>query len=496
MLGDRFGRRPLVLITLYAQGILGVCLYFANSLEVFMGIRFVQGFFVQGLQGTSYALLVELFPPRLRTAVGVVLELYWALGLIILAGASYFVPNWRSRWLATRGQHREAQRVWDRILPHKKKQFSLEASVRKNLILNESSDIDNKVCSQNNTGDSDVKKHKTDDNILDIKGDSVNPDKGEGDSNNKIMSLIYEVENYSPNNEDSDQSESLQIHYSSNESDSGITDSSCSPSNYVLVNGFENFNNILIVAENGNEKVLPTNGDKIHTSSLNSDLDSNAIEKCSNKKTDKSAADKTQGTKEMQNIFSADEDMNEKSSQRIFTLSKKILDESNTDLINGTNEAGNNCSVESKMHANKPKNVDTKKTPGFLDLFRNGVLRKFSTSLSYYGIMFYLPDLSGERHLNFLLGAVLEALSYMFAYVILSRYGRRIPMTSYLFISGFICIIVGAGEYTLSAVPLIIMGVLDLLAGLLVLALPETLGQQLPDTVGEAEVLAKNKRHN
>jgi hypothetical protein len=52
-------------------------------------------FILQGLQGTTYTLLVEMFPPRFRTVVGVALELYWALGLMYLSGASYLVPNWR-----------------------------------------------------------------------------------------------------------------------------------------------------------------------------------------------------------------------------------------------------------------------------------------------------------------------------------------------------------------------------------------------------------------
>jgi hypothetical protein len=58
--------------------------------------------------------------------------------------------------------------------------------------------------------------------------------------------------------------------------------------------------------------------------------------------------------------------------------------------------------------------------------------------------MFHLPDLSGERHLNFLLGAVVEILSYVLAYFILTRFGRRLPMASFLFISGIICVVVGA----------------------------------------------------
>jgi hypothetical protein len=48
------------------------------------------------------------------------------------------------------------------------------------------------------------------------------------------------------------------------------------------------------------------------------------------------------------------------------------------------------------------------------------------------------------------------------------------------------------GEYTLPQVPLLIMGVLGILAGLAVFLLPETLGQKLPDTVEEAEIRARN----
>ena len=50
----------------------------------------------QGVQGVTFTLVVELFPPRLRTAVGVILELYWTVGLVYLASASYYIPNWRT----------------------------------------------------------------------------------------------------------------------------------------------------------------------------------------------------------------------------------------------------------------------------------------------------------------------------------------------------------------------------------------------------------------
>ena len=71
---------------------------------------------------------------------------------------------------------------------------------------------------------------------------------------------------------------------------------------------------------------------------------------------------------------------------------------------------------------------------------------RFNVSLSYYGIMFYIPDLIGERHLNFMLGAILEAVSYIITYFILSRFGCRRPLVSSLLICGLICIIVGVAS--------------------------------------------------
>ena len=55
---------------------------------------------LQGLQGSTFTLLLELFPTARRTMVGVLLEIYWALGLAGLAGLSYALPHWRDLQLA------------------------------------------------------------------------------------------------------------------------------------------------------------------------------------------------------------------------------------------------------------------------------------------------------------------------------------------------------------------------------------------------------------
>ena len=61
-------------------------------------------------------------------------------------------------------------------------------------------------------------------------------------------------------------------------------------------------------------------------------------------------------------------------------------------------------------------------------------------SLSYYGISFSIPNLSGDRYLNFMIGGGIELGAYLLAYVVLSGFGRRYPLAIYLMLSGLLCI--------------------------------------------------------
>ena len=46
-LGDKFGRKPILLICLYLHIALAVGVYFSQSYEVFAALRFFVGFFLQ-----------------------------------------------------------------------------------------------------------------------------------------------------------------------------------------------------------------------------------------------------------------------------------------------------------------------------------------------------------------------------------------------------------------------------------------------------------------
>ena len=92
---------------------------------------------------------------------------------------------------------------------------------------------------------------------------------------------------------------------------------------------------------------------------------------------------------------------------------------------------------------------DARRPPDITDILRVPVLRKracilffvwFSVSICYYGITYYVPNLFGDRHLNFILGGGIELAAYLLAFVVLGGFGRRGPLCAYLTLSGILCI--------------------------------------------------------
>lgn len=64
--------------------------------------------------------------------------------------------------------------------------------------------------------------------------------------------------------------------------------------------------------------------------------------------------------------------------------------------------------------------------------------------MACYVFMTLVSPLPLNRHINFALGGALEIATYVFTYFILSRYGRRLPMSAYQSICGVICILTAA----------------------------------------------------
>lgn len=86
-----------------------------------------------------------------------------------------------------------------------------------------------------------------------------------------------------------------------------------------------------------------------------------------------------------------------------------------------------------------------------VQLVKNAVLRKhlfsmiaiwFTAAISYYGILFFLPNLPGNRHMNFIMGALIEISAYFVEFFLFTKYGRKYPMIGYQMLNGAICILI------------------------------------------------------
>lgn len=87
----------------------------------------------------------------------------------------------------------------------------------------------------------------------------------------------------------------------------------------------------------------------------------------------------------------------------------------------------------------------------FQDIFQTACLRKhtlimastwFTVAMAYYGVLFFMPTLTGDRHLNFILGGVIEFFVYLTMYVVLAKFGRRKPTMVYSSVNGILLVII------------------------------------------------------
>uniref|UniRef100_A0A8C9G0J9 Major facilitator superfamily (MFS) profile domain-containing protein n=1 Tax=Pavo cristatus TaxID=9049 RepID=A0A8C9G0J9_PAVCR len=81
LLSDRFGRRPVLLISILLEGLFGVGIALVPHFYVYLAFRCVVGASVSGIMMTLLAVLLS--------------HCCFAAGQMILAGLSYGIPNWR-----------------------------------------------------------------------------------------------------------------------------------------------------------------------------------------------------------------------------------------------------------------------------------------------------------------------------------------------------------------------------------------------------------------
>ncbi|NXN64269.1 S22AD protein, partial [Himantopus himantopus] len=133
-LSDRIGRRPVILVSVFLQGLFGVGIAFVPHFYVYMAFRCVVGASVSGITMTILALATEWIGVSSRPKAVLISHCFVAIGQMLLAGLSYGIRNWRlleiagstpifafffsiqvlpesARWLVTKGRIEEAKKV-------------------------------------------------------------------------------------------------------------------------------------------------------------------------------------------------------------------------------------------------------------------------------------------------------------------------------------------------------------------------------------------------
>ncbi len=86
------------------------------------------------------------------------------------------------------------------------------------------------------------------------------------------------------------------------------------------------------------------------------------------------------------------------------------------------------------------------------DIFLTPCLRKhifimastwFIVAMDYYGVLFFMPAIAGDRHLNFILGGIIEFCVCLSMYFVVNKFGVRIITMIYIFVTGLLLVVVG-----------------------------------------------------
>ncbi len=139
--GDRYGRRPVLIVNAVLFGVFAVLTGMANSLPLFLAARFVIGVAVGVASMLTPLYIAELAPPRIRGALVTLNQLAIVTGIVVAYYVDYLFAgsaNWRAmfisavipsmillvaliflpespRWLVIRQKTDEAFRILDRV---------------------------------------------------------------------------------------------------------------------------------------------------------------------------------------------------------------------------------------------------------------------------------------------------------------------------------------------------------------------------------------------
>ncbi|CAG5134163.1 unnamed protein product [Candidula unifasciata] len=137
-LSDLVGRKKVLMLGIVGNLGTSVALAFMTSYIPFVVVRVLIMIFGSGMFLTSFVIGLEIVGPSKRTIAGIVIEIYWVVGMFIMTGLAYGLRHWNHlqlalsvpsvffllyifiipespRWLISKGRREEASKVIQRI---------------------------------------------------------------------------------------------------------------------------------------------------------------------------------------------------------------------------------------------------------------------------------------------------------------------------------------------------------------------------------------------
>ncbi|XP_040016117.2 solute carrier family 22 member 2 [Gasterosteus aculeatus] len=96
-LADRFGRKRSFLMSNLLNGVAGILVAVAPNYASLLVFRTLQGFGVKGGWVVGYVLITEIVGVEYRRTVGVLYQMFFSVGILLLPLLAYFITDWR--WL-------------------------------------------------------------------------------------------------------------------------------------------------------------------------------------------------------------------------------------------------------------------------------------------------------------------------------------------------------------------------------------------------------------
>ncbi|XP_050391448.1 organic cation transporter protein [Patella vulgata] len=134
LVSDIIGRKKTLLISIVLWTGTGIGTAFSTDFISFATLRFFTGLAMSGIFMTSFVIGLELVGPSKRTIAGMVIMVFWAIGLFVLTICAYLIRNWKTltlvtsvpaifflsywwlipesaRWLLSKGRNEEAEEI-------------------------------------------------------------------------------------------------------------------------------------------------------------------------------------------------------------------------------------------------------------------------------------------------------------------------------------------------------------------------------------------------